>query len=334
MQIFFLIILGFLWMIFGSFASVLISRFYTKEWWIMTWRSHCKDCNHELWFFDLFPIFSYIFIGWKCRYCGKKISYIYPLLELIMSISFVLVWAFLINYSKIFLANFWEIFKLIFFLYITFVIVTFSFYDILYQLIPTEILWPAILILLVMLISSIFSQNVYNFFSNYYIAFDNELISRPIYNALLWAFTIYSFLYLQIFLPWIYYAIEKKKYKIILTQFLDFFRIPFYMIYSVFFNSNETEEETEEEQIYTWMWHWDLWIAIFMWFVWWFKIALLWLALAYLIWSLIGIYIIFFKKQRNVYIAFWPFLGVWLILALLFYNQIINQAFTILWLSF
>jgi len=335
MQIYFLVLLTFLWIIFGSFASVLIVRFYTKEWWIMNWRSHCKDCNHELWFFDLFPIFSYIFLSWKCRYCKQKISYIYPLLELVMWIGFMLVWLYLVDYIKIISLDVWEIIKLVFFLYIIFVVVIFSFYDILYQLIPTEILGPAILVLLILLLTSIFSSEVNNFFL-YYVSLKNSIFLKPIFNALLWAFTVYTFLYIQIFFPWIYYAIEKKKYKIILVQFIDYFIIPFYMLASVFINTDEKNklEETEEEQIYTWMWHWDLWIAIFMWFVWGFKIAILWLALAYLIWSIIWLYIILIKKQRNTYIAFWPFLGSWLILALIFYNPIINWGINILWWGF
>lgn len=334
MQIYFLVTLMFFWMIFGSFASVLIARFYTKEWWIMNGRSHCKDCNHTLSFLDLFPIFSYIFLWWKCRYCKQKISYIYPLLELVMWIWFMLVWIYLVDYIQIFSWNIWEIIKLLFFLYVVFVVVTFSFYDILYQLIPTEILGPAILILLIILISSIFSLETSGFFW-YYIPFKDVLLDKPIFNALLGAFTIYTFLYLQIFLPGIYYAIEKRKYKIILVQFIDYFIIPFYMITSIFIKTDEKDkmEETDEEQIYTWMWHWDLWIAIFMWLVWGFKIAILWLALAYLIWSIIWLYILIIKRQRNTYIAFWPFLGSGLILSLLFYQIIIDQAFILLWLK-
>lgn len=39
----------------------------------------------------MFPIFSYVFLGGKCRYCRKSISPIYPLVELITCLLFVLV---------------------------------------------------------------------------------------------------------------------------------------------------------------------------------------------------------------------------------------------------
>lgn len=329
MQIIFLIFLTVFWVIFWSFASVLIYRFYSKEWWIMTWRSHCANCNHILWTFDLFPIFSYIFLGWKCRYCKTSVSILYPILEIVMWIVFFLIWLYLVDFQSILAWNIQEILRLVFFLYIGFVIVVFSFYDILYQLIPTEILWPAILILLIMLLSSIFSVNTENFFS-YFKTFENPFYSKPIFNSLLWAIFIYSFFYIQIFFPWMYYAIEKKKYNIILVQAIEYFTLPFYMLFSLFLKSdkeNDLEETDEEEFVYTWMWHWDLWIAVFMWFVWGFKIAVLWLAIGYLIGAIVWIYILSVKKQRNTYIAFWPFLWVWLLLSLMYYDKIINLIF-------
>lgn len=331
MLIFFLIIIWLLWMIFWSFASVLISRFYTKEWWIMTWRSHCINCKHELWALDLVPIFSYIFMLWKCRYCKKKISPEYPLLELVMWLFFVLVGIFLVDYKEIFLANTTEILRLVFFLFTAFVVVTFSVYDIKHQLIPTEILGPSIVIVLLILIISTFNIDAYNFFS-YYIQFDNEFLNKPIFNALIWSLTIYTFFYLQIFLFWVFFALKNKKYTIILEQLIEYFIFPFYMIATVFKKPEETwkTEETEEE-IETWMWHWDLWIAIFMWLVWGFKIAILWLAIAYFVWSIIWSYFLI-RWERNKKIAFGPFLWLGLMLSLFFYERILTYTITILWL--
>jgi len=329
MQIVFLSFLALLGAIFWSFASVLIYRFYSKEWWIMTWRSHCTNCNHELWFFDLFPIFSYILLWGKCRYCKKWVSALYPLLEITMWFWFFLVWLNLVDFQNIFNWNTQEILKMIFFLYITFVVVIFSVYDIQHQLIPTEILWPSILILLILLVTSIFSWSFADFFS-YFRSFENTLYNKPIINWILWSLLIYTFLYIQIFFPWTYYAIEKKKYSIILVQFIEYFTLPFYMLTSVFYNvdaDDKLDETDEEEQIYTWIWHWDLWIAVFMWLVWWFKIAVLWLAIWYLLWAIVWIYVLTVRKQRNTYIAFWPFLWIWLLISLMYYEKIINLIF-------
>lgn len=50
---------------------------------IVTRRSHCPKCGHDLGVLDLIPLFSWLFSGGKCRYCGVKISVRYPVIELI-----------------------------------------------------------------------------------------------------------------------------------------------------------------------------------------------------------------------------------------------------------
>ena len=66
-------------------------------------RSRCSSCNHTLGLLDLFPIFSFIFLRGRCRYCKKRISVIHPIFEMICS-SVLL--AFVIKLSFVFsLAN-------------------------------------------------------------------------------------------------------------------------------------------------------------------------------------------------------------------------------------
>ncbi len=63
-------------------------------------RSRCPKCNHVLGFWDLFPILSYLFLGGRCRWCGKKISILYPLTELITVGLALFVWYFYgLNFS-------------------------------------------------------------------------------------------------------------------------------------------------------------------------------------------------------------------------------------------
>ena len=64
----------------GSFLNVCIYRIPKGEDIIRT-SSHCMECNHVLKWYDLFPIFSYLLLGGKCRYCKKKLSLQYPLIE-------------------------------------------------------------------------------------------------------------------------------------------------------------------------------------------------------------------------------------------------------------
>ncbi len=66
--------------IIGSFLNVCILRIPLKET-IVTERSHCMKCGHNLAWYDLFPLFSYLFLGGKCRYCKAKISKQYPIIE-------------------------------------------------------------------------------------------------------------------------------------------------------------------------------------------------------------------------------------------------------------
>lgn len=51
-------------------------------------RSHCSHCHRQLSWYELFPIFSFIFLGARCRTCKKPISIQYPLIELASGIVF------------------------------------------------------------------------------------------------------------------------------------------------------------------------------------------------------------------------------------------------------
>ena len=74
---------------FGSFCTLAVYRIpLGKD--ITHERSFCPNCNHRLEFLDLIPVWSYIFLGGKCRYCNKKIRIRYLILELAMGIVFVL----------------------------------------------------------------------------------------------------------------------------------------------------------------------------------------------------------------------------------------------------
>jgi len=52
-------------------------------------RSVCTSCGHVLSPLDLIPLFSWLFLKGKCRYCGEKISARYPISELILSVCYV-----------------------------------------------------------------------------------------------------------------------------------------------------------------------------------------------------------------------------------------------------
>lgn len=54
-------------------------------------RSFCTQCKKQISWYDNIPVFSYLFLGGKCRKCKKAISIKYPLAELFTAIAFVFV---------------------------------------------------------------------------------------------------------------------------------------------------------------------------------------------------------------------------------------------------
>ncbi|MEG1559650.1 MAG: prepilin peptidase [Clostridia bacterium] len=65
-----------------SFVNVLIYRIQKGESFVKG-RSHCVSCGHTLSGFDLVPLFSFVFLRGKCRYCGGKLSARYFFVELL-----------------------------------------------------------------------------------------------------------------------------------------------------------------------------------------------------------------------------------------------------------
>lgn len=74
---------------FGSFFTLAVYRIPLGQD-ITHNRSYCPNCNHKLSNLDLIPLFSYIFLRGKCRYCKEKIRPRYFLLELFSGIVFIL----------------------------------------------------------------------------------------------------------------------------------------------------------------------------------------------------------------------------------------------------
>ena len=89
MNIFFYIILFIMGITFGSFYTLAVYRI-PKGQDITHTHSYCPNCNHRLGILDLIPVFSYIFLGAKCRYCKQKIRPRYLILETLSGILFVL----------------------------------------------------------------------------------------------------------------------------------------------------------------------------------------------------------------------------------------------------
>lgn len=92
MELYIYIIIAIIGLLIGSFLNVCIYRIPRDES-ISFPPSHCFSCKNQLKPKDLVPVFSYAFLKGKCRYCGEKVSIQYPLIELLNSLVYLLLFA-------------------------------------------------------------------------------------------------------------------------------------------------------------------------------------------------------------------------------------------------
>lgn len=89
---------------FGSFLNVVILRGFSGESIVLP-PSKCPHCKHKLAWYDNIPVLSFLILFGKCRYCKEKISFQYPLVELITGLLFLgLFYKFGLSLNFIFLA--------------------------------------------------------------------------------------------------------------------------------------------------------------------------------------------------------------------------------------
>ena len=78
----------------GSFLNVCIDRLPRGQS-IINPPSHCTACNRKLGIFDLVPLFSYLWLRGRCRYCRAPIPLRLPVVEGVTSLLFTfLYWEF------------------------------------------------------------------------------------------------------------------------------------------------------------------------------------------------------------------------------------------------
>ena len=112
----------------GSFLNVLIYRLPLKKS-IVTPRSFCPSCNKTVPWYHNIPIFSYFILKAKCSNCKEKISFFYPIVEILSAI--------------ITLALFYKLglsLKLVFSLILFYALIVLSFIDFRYKAVPDYLL--------------------------------------------------------------------------------------------------------------------------------------------------------------------------------------------------
>ncbi len=80
-------------LVIGSFLNVCIYRI-PRGISVAKGRSRCTSCGHVLGVLDLIPVFSFIFLRGRCRYCKSHFSPRYALVELLTGFLFALCYIF------------------------------------------------------------------------------------------------------------------------------------------------------------------------------------------------------------------------------------------------
>ena len=105
-------------------------------------RSQCVRCGHRLAGRDLIPIFSWLSLRGRCRYCSKPISWQYPAVELIAGLVFVvsyLLWPVVLTDGK-------NLALFISWLTASVGLLALAVYDFRWMLLPNRLIYPTLLV--------------------------------------------------------------------------------------------------------------------------------------------------------------------------------------------
>ncbi len=131
-------------LVIGSFLNVIIYR-VPRGASVSKGRSHCPECGKPIRGYDNIPLLSYLLLRARCRDCGAKISFRYPLVELTTGLLFLAV--FFKQFSGTTDILRWpDLVSLVAYLYFAAVMVAVSFIDADFHIIPNRIVYPAFVV--------------------------------------------------------------------------------------------------------------------------------------------------------------------------------------------
>jgi prepilin signal peptidase PulO-like enzyme (type II secretory pathway) len=109
---------------------------------IVKGRSVCPSCRHQLAWYDLIPLISWLVLKARCRYCKKPISYQYPIVEALTSLIFAFSYVFWPQ--TVHLNGQWLL--LITWLAASVGLIALAVYDLRWMLLPNRILYPILVL--------------------------------------------------------------------------------------------------------------------------------------------------------------------------------------------
>jgi len=216
-NIFLSIFFFFLGLIIGSFLNCVIYRLGSGDSFLKG-RSFCPHCRRKIFWFDLIPICSFLFLKGKCRHCGKKISLQYPLVELAAGLLFVSIFNFQFS-----IFNFYQFISLIYSFIISCFLIIIFVYDLKHYLIPDKVIFPAI--------ATVFLYRFFEFFNN---NLDFQVFISALFAAVL-AASFFLFIFLISKGKWIGFGDVKLAF--FLGLFLSWPNILAGLFFSFFFGA-------------------------------------------------------------------------------------------------
>lgn len=145
----FLLVIG---LALGSFLNVVIFRFKEEQFLLGTkvlgGRSKCPHCHRTLAWYELVPVVSFVVQLGRCRTCGHRLSFQYPLVEIAAAILTVAPAYYFFKYKWLFYAGLfthgesWAIYVAVaIWIYIFIILLLLSVIDFREYLIPDAVLW-------------------------------------------------------------------------------------------------------------------------------------------------------------------------------------------------
>jgi len=184
----FIFILG---TIIGSFLNVVILRLGTRSLTLtnskgLTSRSVCFSCNKTLKWYELIPILSFFIQRGHCRTCYSKISWQYPIVEILTGAVFLLIFSYFRNFSYfvetssgLLITNYQLLITLYYWLIFS-ILITISIYDFRHKIIPNKLVFWFIVL---SLFSVFFELGILNLFGNWKLEignFSNHVLTEVI----------------------------------------------------------------------------------------------------------------------------------------------------------